>query len=38
MEAQEVGYLLEKSFNIIARTGLHCAPLIHKIIGSGQNG
>ena len=36
--AQEVGYLLEKSFNIIVRTGLHCAPLIHKTIGSDQIG
>ena len=38
IEAQEVGYLLEKSFNIIVRTGLHCAPLIHEIIGSDQIG
>ena len=31
---EEIGYVLEESFGIISRTGLHCAPLIHKAIGS----
>lgn len=26
----EVGYLLESGFDIVVRTGLHCAPLIHR--------
>jgi len=34
----EIGYILESSFNIISRSGLHCAPLIHKDIGSYPEG
>ncbi len=30
----EVGYMLGESFDIVARAGLHCAPLIHKNLGS----
>lgn len=30
----ETGYILEESFRIIVRTGLHCAPMIHSRIGS----
>ena len=31
---EEIGYIFEESFDIICRTGLHCAPLVHKNIGS----
>ena len=34
MEAEETGFILEESFGIIARSGLHCAPLIHKALGT----
>jgi cysteine desulfurase family protein len=30
----EAGYILNKSFEIIVRTGLHCAPLIHRRLGT----
>jgi len=30
----DVGIALQESFGIISRTGLHCAPLIHKEVGS----
>ncbi len=34
MDPADTGYILENSFKIITRSGLHCAPLIHKEIGS----
>jgi cysteine desulfurase/selenocysteine lyase len=34
----EVGEILEKSFGIIVRPGLHCAPLIHKHLGTLETG
>lgn len=34
----DAGYMLENSFEIIIRSGLHCAPLIHKTIGSYPEG
>ncbi len=33
MVPEEVGYILESSFDIMVRTGLHCAPLILKYLG-----
>jgi selenocysteine lyase/cysteine desulfurase len=33
MVPEEVGYYLDSSYDIIVRTGLHCAPLILKPIG-----
>ncbi|MBN1233281.1 MAG: aminotransferase class V-fold PLP-dependent enzyme [Candidatus Coatesbacteria bacterium] len=30
----DIGYVLTNSFNIIIRTGLHCAPMIHEILGT----
>ncbi len=33
-ETADVGMILERSFGIICRTGLHCAPLIHEWLGS----
>ncbi len=34
----DIGYMLEHSFGIIVRSGLHCAPLIHKSLGSHPHG
>lgn len=34
----DVGTLLDVDHNIAARTGLHCAPLIHKQMGTGERG
>ena len=30
LEAGDVGIMLDVDFNIATRTGLHCAPLVHK--------
>lgn len=38
VDCQTVGMLLESQFEIECRTGLHCAPLIHKMIGSDSLG
>jgi selenocysteine lyase/cysteine desulfurase len=35
---EEVGYVLEKGYGICCRTGLHCAPLIHRYIGTAPTG
>jgi cysteine desulfurase/selenocysteine lyase len=35
---EEVGEVLRYNFGIITRTGLHCAPLCHKTIGTGLEG
>lgn len=37
-ELKETGYVLHKSFGVICRTGLHCAPLIHRFIGTTPEG
>ncbi len=37
-DIKETGYILDKSFNILCRTGLHCAPLIHPYIGTAPEG
>jgi cysteine desulfurase family protein len=34
IDPEDAGYMLESSFGIVARTGLHCAPLIHRALGS----
>ena len=34
----DVGTLLDVDHNIAARTGLHCAPLIHRQMGTGERG
>ncbi|MCD6281244.1 MAG: aminotransferase class V-fold PLP-dependent enzyme, partial [Deltaproteobacteria bacterium] len=34
----DVGYALDRSFNICVRTGLHCAPSAHRTIGSFPQG
>ncbi len=33
MEAGDVGIMLDVEFSIATRTGLHCAPLVHKQLG-----
>lgn len=33
-----VGYLLEKEYHIICRTGLHCSPWAHQVLGTLQSG
>ncbi len=38
MNPADVGYMLENSFEIAVRSGLHCAPLIHKAVGSFPDG
>ena len=37
-EPSEVSYLLDEAFEIATRSGLHCAPLAHESIGTGQTG
>ncbi len=34
----EIGYILESSYGILSRTGLHCAPLAHQAIGTFPEG
>lgn len=34
----EAGHMLENSFGIMAGTGLHCAPLIHRTLGTYPQG
>jgi cysteine desulfurase family protein len=36
MENDDVGFMLARAYGIIARTGLHCAPLVHKAINGGK--
>jgi len=38
MSIEDAGYILNESFDINVRSGLHCAPLIHKFIGSYPHG
>jgi cysteine desulfurase family protein len=37
-DVEETGQVLQESFDIICRTGLHCAPLVHEAIGSAPHG
>jgi cysteine desulfurase / selenocysteine lyase len=34
----EIGYLLENNYGILCRTGLHCAPLVHRAINTFPEG
>jgi cysteine desulfurase family protein len=36
LKNDDVGFMLARAFGIIARTGLHCAPLVHKAIDGGE--
>lgn len=38
IDNSELGFLLDSEYGIITRTGLHCAPLAHKAVGSYPNG
>jgi cysteine desulfurase / selenocysteine lyase len=38
LPVEECGFILRESFGIVARTGLHCAPLVHAGIGSAPEG
>ena len=32
----DAGFILARGYNILVRTGLHCAPLVHNVIDEGQ--
>jgi cysteine desulfurase family protein len=36
LDNDEAGYILAKVYNIVTRTGLHCAPLVHDRIDGGK--
>ena len=36
MENDDVGFILARAYGIIARTGLHCSPLVHRVIDGGM--
>jgi cysteine desulfurase / selenocysteine lyase len=36
IENHEVGFILARAYNVITRTGLHCAPLVHERIDGGK--
>jgi cysteine desulfurase/selenocysteine lyase len=36
LQNDDVGFMLARAYGIIARTGLHCAPLVHTAIDGGQ--
>jgi selenocysteine lyase/cysteine desulfurase len=38
IDAGNVGIMLDVDFNIATRTGLHCAPLVHRQIGTEGDG
>ena len=38
MPAADLGAILDESFDIAIRPGLHCAPYIHKALGSFPDG
>jgi len=36
LQNDDLGFMLARAYGIIARAGLHCAPLVHKAIDGGQ--
>jgi len=34
----DIGYILQNAYGITVRTGMHCAPLIHKALGTYEHG
>lgn len=36
IDNHEAGYILARGYNVITRTGLHCAPLVHDRIDGGK--
>ncbi|MBN2088886.1 aminotransferase class V-fold PLP-dependent enzyme [candidate division KSB1 bacterium] len=37
-ETEDTGLMLQEAFQIVTRTGLHCAPLVHQKLGSWPKG
>lgn len=37
IDADDAGFILSRRFGIVCRTGLHCAPLVHKRLTNGQS-
>ncbi|HJJ38848.1 MAG TPA: aminotransferase class V-fold PLP-dependent enzyme [Methanocorpusculum sp.] len=37
IDADDAGFMLSRRFGIVCRTGLHCAPLVHKQMNAGQS-
>ena len=37
-DSSEIGFILDRVFNIASRTGLHCAPLAHQTMGTLEQG
>ncbi len=35
IENDDVGFILARAYGVVARTGLHCAPLLHRAIDGG---
>ncbi|MGH7177777.1 MAG: aminotransferase class V-fold PLP-dependent enzyme, partial [Tepidisphaeraceae bacterium] len=38
LDPHELSAVLETSFGILTRSGIHCAPLIHEALGTTQHG
>lgn len=38
IDSAEIAYILDEKYNIAVRSGLHCAPLAHKTIGTLKQG
>ncbi len=36
IDNHDAGYILARAYNVITRTGLHCAPLVHERIDGGK--
>lgn len=36
LDNDEAGFILARAYNIVTRTGLHCAPLVHERIDNGK--
>lgn len=36
LQNDDVGFMLARAYRIIGRTGLHCAPLVHRVIDGGH--
>ncbi len=36
IDNHEAGFILARAYNVIMRTGLHCAPLVHECIDGGK--
>ena len=37
IDADDAGFILSRRFGIVCRTGIHCAPLVHKRLTAGQS-